>query len=89
MAGQMEFEFDGAPAQACVDGRARAAPRRTSVLLQPSRRVSLRVRARRDHALQAEADPAQGALSGPEDAYFDAWRNAAYDAQADGASSPD
>jgi hypothetical protein len=89
MAGQLEFEFDGAPVPAFLDGRARGAPRRASVLLQPSRRISLRVRARSAHAARAGSGQPQDALSGPEDAYFDAWRNAAYDAQADGAVSPD
>ena len=89
MLGQMELELDGA-ATPKPAGPARAS-RRASVLLQPSRGVSLRVRSRRAPAdRDGAADPgdpetADDPLSGPDDPCFDAWKHAIYEAGADGA----
>jgi len=80
MADQLELEL-GDPPAGRPQGRPDRFPRRASVLLQPARTVSLRAAARRRRA--PETPSHDGALSGPDDAYFDAWAHAHYDATQD------
>jgi hypothetical protein len=84
MADQLELEL-GDPPAGRPQGRPDRLPRRPSVLLQPARTFSLRAAAKRRLAQVAVAVARDGGLSGPDDAYFDAWAHAHYDATQDGA----
>lgn len=102
---QLEFEFDDLSASRLRPPARNRLPGRASVLIQPLRRVSLRVRARRtqgkhpaaETGTPREQDGVYGvpaghridALAGPDDAYFDAWVHAHYDRLADGADGAD